>query len=530
MNKILVFSGTSEGRQFNERLNESGVETVVFVATEYVEIVMKPHPLCEIRQGRLTPARMRETFEAEAPRYIVDATHPYATEVTANIRKAAEEAGMAERYLRLSRERHAADEELMRRFPDIEIVPDAETAAERCASLPGHVFLTTGVRELGKFTAKEELQDRLTARILPSIDSLEIAKTTGIRSGALICMEGPFDVAINVALFQRTNARIMVTKNSGARGGFEEKLEAARRCGIHTIIIDSGVKDRGMSAEEILRVLGVAESVSATDVGDDYYEAAPMSGNGPAGANAEGAAEESEQTGSEAAVPVVSIVGIGVGKMELLTVEAMAAIANADILIGAARMLEFGISLNPRAKTFAEYAPGAVCDVLERETFSSACVLMSGDTGFFSGNTGVRRALEAEPDSASLQSEERAACGHAGKKILKVKTFPGISSLAYFSSRIGVPYSEASVISLHGQETDVEQAVTGAERLFSILTGPEDIARVCNAVCRFRGDGTVYVGKDLGSEKEAFWKFGASEVPAFPEKGLYIMAVTDYGR
>ncbi|MBQ4309604.1 MAG: precorrin-6A reductase [Lachnospiraceae bacterium] len=492
MTEILVFSGTSEGRQFTERLNAAGRAAVCFVATEYGEIVMKPHPLCEIRQGRLTPDRMRETFEAEDPQYIVDATHPYAVEVTANIRRAAEEAGMADRYLRLSREREAADEALLARFPDCEIVPDAETAAARCCALEGNIFLTTGVRELSKFMAHEELADRLTARILPSMDSLRIAAESGIRSGALICMEGPFDTEINVALFRRTNARVMVTKNSGARGGFEEKLEAARRCGIHTIIIDSGVKDRGMSGEEILALLGI-------ETADD------AAGNA---ASAQSPADGAENASEDA--PEICIVGIGVGKRELLTGEALAAIERADVLIGAARMLEFASQINPRAKAFREYAPEKAAEILRTETYGAACVLMSGDTGFFSGAAGVRAALEKE--------------GRA------VRLVPGISSLVYFAAKTGIPYSEASVISLHGQDTDVESAVLARDRLFSILTGPADIARVCAEVCRLRGNARVFVGKDLGSADETFWEFDAAETPAFPEKGLYIMAVTDYGR
>ena len=107
---------------------------------------------------------------------------------------------------------------------------------------------------------------------------------------------------------------------------------------------------------------------------------------------------------------------------------------------------------------------------------------------------------------------------------------PGISSLVYFAAKTGIPYSEASVISLHGQDTDVDSAVLARDRLFSILTGPADIARVCAEVCRLRGNARAFVGKDLGSADETFWEFDAAETPAFPEKGLYIMAVTDYER
>ena len=479
MAELLVFSGTSEGRQFAEAANAAGIRTVVFVATEYGEIVMHDHPLCEVRRGRLGPEEMKEVFASGGYDFIVDATHPYAVEVTANIRQAAADAGAGERYIRLSRERSQAYDELRAEFGDIEVVPGVAAARERLhqcmEAREGNVLLTTGVRELACFMEDELIARRLYARMLPSVDSLNIAFSTDVKPGRLICMEGPFDTSINEAMFRWCRAAFTVTKNSGKRGGFREKLTAAKNCGVHTIIIDPGQKDEGFTGEQILSFLGVETKQPADD---------PIRREGK-----------------------IYIAGIGVGREDHLTIAADRAIRGADLLIGARRMLEFGRSLNPNAVCVAEYAPEKVAAVLEEHDFQTAVILMSGDTGFFSGTYGVNRALGG-----------------------RAEVLCGISSLSYFASKTGVPYSESSLMSLHGQDADVETAVMSHDRLYSILTGPADIRAVCDAVVRLRGDAVVRVGFDLGAEDEEIFTFPASDMPEIDRQGLYIMCVSEYER
>lgn len=98
----------------------------------------------------------------------MDATHPYAVEVTEHIRAAAEAAGLP--VLRLVRQSDGG--ELCRRAKDM------AGAADMLEQMPGHVLLTTGSKELHHF-ARPGLAERCYPRVLPMADSLERCLTLG---------------------------------------------------------------------------------------------------------------------------------------------------------------------------------------------------------------------------------------------------------------------------------------------------------------------------------------------------------------
>ena len=102
MCKVILFGGTTEGNETAEFLAEHQVETLVCVATEYGATRMKESPYLRISSTRLDEQAMEALIEAEKPEIVVDATHPYAKEVTANI-KAACRAENTE-YMRLLRD------------------------------------------------------------------------------------------------------------------------------------------------------------------------------------------------------------------------------------------------------------------------------------------------------------------------------------------------------------------------------------------------------------------------------------------
>ena len=88
--KVLIFGGTTEGRGVAERLLAQGVPCTVSVATQYGEEVMEPHPLLEIHTGRLEQGAMAQLMRDGLFCCVVDATHPHAQEVSAQIRAACE--------------------------------------------------------------------------------------------------------------------------------------------------------------------------------------------------------------------------------------------------------------------------------------------------------------------------------------------------------------------------------------------------------------------------------------------------------
>ena len=160
MNKVLLFGGTGEGRALAEWMVARDIPHTVCVATEYGETLLPAG--AEAHVGRMDSGEMEALMRAGGYSLAVDATHPYAVEVTEHIRAAAEAAGLP--VLRLVRQPDGG--ELCRRAKDM------AGAADMLEQMPGHVLLTTGSKELHHF-ARPGLAERCYPRVLPMADSLE---------------------------------------------------------------------------------------------------------------------------------------------------------------------------------------------------------------------------------------------------------------------------------------------------------------------------------------------------------------------
>ena len=136
MKEILIFAGTTEGRALSEALTDAGIAHTVCVATEYGEIVLKENPLVSIHRGRMDQEEIRHFVEKGNFLAVVDATHPYATVVTQNIKAAMKDLSIP--YLRLKREREEGRIEGVRYFED------HEACAEALCQTVGNILLTTG--------------------------------------------------------------------------------------------------------------------------------------------------------------------------------------------------------------------------------------------------------------------------------------------------------------------------------------------------------------------------------------------------
>ena len=87
MKKVLIFSGTTEGRLLAETLSENGIPCIVSVATEYGEIVMPHLAGVTVHRGRMDVGQMMEYMTEQDVSAVVDATHPFATAVSENIKE-----------------------------------------------------------------------------------------------------------------------------------------------------------------------------------------------------------------------------------------------------------------------------------------------------------------------------------------------------------------------------------------------------------------------------------------------------------
>lgn len=238
----VIFSGTSEGKTLCRQLSQAGLSAEVCVATEYGKEVMPELNGITVHTGRMTAPEMTEFLRGA--QVVIDATHPYAVEVSKNIRAAC--AQVSCRYIRLLRPKTQAEGAVH--------VPSAEAAARYLSQTEGAVLLTVGSKELACFTAVPNYQQRLWPRVLPAAKSLEICQQLGFPAAHLILMQGPFSEEMNAALIHASDAKWLVTKDTGEAGGLPEKLAAAKRCGCRVLLIDRPQED-GMTPDAVRDLL-----------------------------------------------------------------------------------------------------------------------------------------------------------------------------------------------------------------------------------------------------------------------------------
>lgn len=236
--RAVLFSGTTEGRRLSAALAELGAAVTVCVATEYGREEQGELPGVRVHTGRLDTAGMEALLRGSD--LCIDATHPYATAVTANIRAAAKAAKVP--YRRLLRRPSELPEGSI-------TAADARETAARLQETEGNVLLATGAKELSAFAPLGG--GRLYPRVLPLRESLEACEAAGIPHRNIIAMQGPFSLELNLALIRQFGIRYLVTKDGGAAGGFTEKAEAARQAGAVLVVIRRPA-DSGEDYETIL--------------------------------------------------------------------------------------------------------------------------------------------------------------------------------------------------------------------------------------------------------------------------------------
>ena len=250
---LAVFAGTVEGRTFCEALSAAGVSAVAFVATEYGNQLMEGLPGIQVRTGRLDAAAMQEALAGTGT--VVDATHPYAVEVSRNIRQAAAATGAE--YVRIVRAQADRKEDGKATAGTVDAEPlvfdSAADVARFLEGTQGNVLLTTGSKELAAYAITAKLTERLWPRFLPDAAAIERALELGYKRSQLICMQGPFSLEMNEAMLKMSKAKWLVTKDGGKPGGFAEKVQAAGSIGAQVLLIRKPEEhETGLTLEEAI--------------------------------------------------------------------------------------------------------------------------------------------------------------------------------------------------------------------------------------------------------------------------------------
>ena len=457
MRKICIFAGTTEGRKLIELLQGRGVQIAACAATEYGGDLVKGLEAVSVHIGRMNAEEMVDFFAAGQFELVVDATHPYADLATENIRSACEQTNTE--YFRLQRESGAEN-------ADGVWVSDVSACVEYLKNTKGNVFLTTGSKDLPLFCEDEALRERIYARVLPMQSSLDICAECGIARERIIAMQGPFDEELNAAMFRTANAKYIVTKDTGSAGGYADKIRAAQKIGAQAVIIGRPQQVEGREFEELAELL------------EEKLSLMPLAKK-------------------------VSLVGIGMGDAESRTVGMERVLHEADCIIGAKRMLE---SVDTAGKDChaAILAKEIVQIIHADKQHRRFAVLLSGDTGFYSG----AKKLIDELDG------------------MDVEVLPGVGSLSYFCARLHRSWEDVRPISLHGRECDLIGEVRRNAAVFSLLGGTDGAKNALQRLCTAGFDHlTVHIGERLGYADEKISSGSAQELIEHAYDPLSVMLI-----
>ena len=242
--KIVIFGGTTEGRNLSARLAGEGADVIVSVASEYGAEEQGDAEGIRVFEGLKDEDGIRDMIRGS--NLVVDATHPYAVQVTENIRRAADREGIER--LRLIREESGDIPEGTR----VLYAPNAAGAAKTAAESGCNVLLTTGSKDLPVYAAAID-PEKLFPRVLPLGSSITACEEAGIPHRNIIAVQGPFSEELNRVVIRDFEIGVLVTKESGKTGGFEEKILACRACGIPAVVIRRP-EEEGLSYDEVLRI------------------------------------------------------------------------------------------------------------------------------------------------------------------------------------------------------------------------------------------------------------------------------------
>ena len=219
--RVLILGGTQEAFQLAEHLAaQGGVDFISSLAGRTREPRM---PKGQVRTGGFGGAEGLACYlREEHITHLVNATHPFAAQMSTNAVAAAETAGIP--LLRLLRPAWTA-----RRDDRWVAARDAAEAAEQCRREGGRIFLTLGSGEIDAFA--EIHNAHFLVRMVDAPERLPL------RDCHVITARGPFSLQEEMRLLAEHHIGLIVAKNSGGDATYA-KIEAARRMGLPVIMIE----------------------------------------------------------------------------------------------------------------------------------------------------------------------------------------------------------------------------------------------------------------------------------------------------
>lgn len=478
MSNVFIFGGTTEGRKLAIACELLGIPAYVSVASEYGSDVLGELKVVKVLEGRMNIDEMSAGFKALDISVVYDATHPFATVVKENIKSACEQNEIE--YIRVLRNITDIDSE------DYKLVKSVDEAVDYLTTCEGNVFVATGSKEIAKY--KKLDLSRVYARVLSAVESINACKDIGLEGSHIIAMQGPFSERLNIALMEEYNCKYMVSKQTGNNGGFDEKIEACKQAGVYPIIVALPQNDKGISEEEAIEHIAKRHNI------ENYKDILTMCSDN----------DQDKGRDDKAGRPYkLSIVGIGPGSMEYVNAKARKLISDADIIVaGSDRMLELSDEIRKEEKNCKEYTSfksyktidiiNFIKEKFENSQDSSAVVLMSGDTGFYSGTQSLYKHIEAMAKNSENILHK-----------VDMQIVPSISSISYLASRYNISWHDMKIVSLHGRTGHLAHELKTNKKVFVISSGGMETSDIISELIdKGFEDCDIYIGENMSYPEE----------------------------
>ncbi len=430
MRNVLLFAGTTEGKMAADCLAKNNIKTLVSTATEYGKSRIEENEFVSVIAGRLEESDIEKIIIENDFDAVVDATHPFAENISQNIKAAC--ANTNKKYIRLLRNLELNENCIH--------VDSFKSAVDYLNSVDGNIFVTTGSKNIEEFTLINDFKNRVYLRVLPSVEAIEKCLSLGFDISHIICAQGPFSEEFNICCIKDTNSKFIVTKQTGKLGGFDQKIAAAEKTGINTVVIKAPKSDEcSISFSQFKKLLGDNEVIKKH----------------------------------------INIVSVGVGDKGNLTLNAINAIDKSQIVIGSKRALEcFNLC---DKKSFVAIDTHLIKDIIDKSDCSEISVVFSGDTGFYSG---AKKLID-------------------NLKYYSLNVISGISSYVYFFNKIQKSYDDVAFFSIHGKSFNFVEAIKKNKKVFILLGGECQAAYVCDSITKAGlGECDVYIGENLSYSNE----------------------------
>ena len=219
----------------------------------------------------------------------------------------------------------------------------------------------------------------------------------------------------------------------------------------------------------------------------------------------------------------IILAGIGMGSGDVITEEVRQLIEEADCLIGAERMITSaqkirsmnGLSMHQCERNnrnegvfIKEYRTEEIVSYIkEHKEHSKIGILLSGDTGFYSG-------------AKKLKERLTEVCSD------QIEIYSGISSLSYLASKVGVSWEDAKILSLHGKDMNFVQTIHRHPKTFLLLGGKNTGRYFYETLSEYDlGNVQVHIGHQMSYEEEKILSGKLCEMKAEDFEGLCAVLV-----